>query len=129
MVTHTIAGESVSDVILRGVRVLAINDQLGPSVADDAQELHAPSASNARSFADHAIATLELSTTQAQLAISAAATGKLSLMLRAADDSTRAADESELAANASLRLTSPFWTTGPQAVAAAPAPSAPPTVR
>jgi pilus assembly protein CpaB len=116
VVTRNADGHSSSDVILRNVRVLAINDHLGPPVGGTDSAAPAATAANARSFDATAVATLELDTAAAQLLISAGATGKLSLMLRSADDGTMTADNSDLAANAAIRLNSPFWTTGTQAV-------------
>lgn len=125
VVTRNVEGRSTSDVILRNVRVLAINDRLGPATTEGGAT---PAPAAARSFAENAIATLELDTAEAQLIIGAGATGKLSLMLRAADDA-RTADNADLAANAAIRLTSPFWTTGTQALSPAATASAPPPLR
>ena len=96
-----------SETILRNVRVLAINSKavepgsLGPS----------PDEQRGNTFSGQAIATLALSPTEADLAVSALAMGKLSLLLRPATDSSGSdkAAATRDGANQSIRLSSPFW--------------------
>jgi len=101
-----------SHTILRDVRVLAINTRLGTGPAADASaENQDPST---QAFADKAIATLELDPTQSEVIINATTLGRLSLVLRPTVDSMPAAPDAvsdgERSANASIRLSSPFWT-------------------
>lgn len=103
-----------SHTILRDVRVLAINTRLGTGPAAQQQQDQSQDP-GAQAFADKAIATLELDPTQSEVIINATSLGRLSLVLRptvetppagAADPTT----DSERAANAAIRLSSPFWT-------------------
>jgi pilus assembly protein CpaB len=92
-----------SSTILRNVRVLAINNQLGgtSSASGEAEQVAA--------FSGQAIATLALDPTQAEIIIGAGMTGKLSLVLRSISDT--AGEEVGLsAANQAIRMSSPFWT-------------------
>lgn len=100
-----------SETILTDVRVLAINDRLGPTHPDGSAASDAPADPAGQKFSNTAIATLELDPTQAEVIINAATLGRLSLMLRAtADDKGTGASASERAANAAIRMSSPFWT-------------------
>jgi pilus assembly protein CpaB len=101
-------GRQDSQTILANVRVLAINARLGATAGASSTE-NADDASS-QVFSDHAIATLELNPAQAQVIINATTLGKLSLMLRPADDSAASAAPEDQAANATIRMTSPFWT-------------------
>jgi pilus assembly protein CpaB len=102
-----------SHTILRDVRVLAINTRLGTGPATSKDDASQDPGSQA--FADKAIATLELDPTQSEVIINATSLGRLSLMLRPTTDTppATAADptsDTERAANAAIRLSSPFWT-------------------
>jgi pilus assembly protein CpaB len=102
----TPGGQTVSEMILQDVRVLAINARLGSSAGqadgDDQQ---------AKVFSNEAIATLALNPKQAAVVINASTMGKLSLMLRpTADPAQPSGGADELAANAAIRMSSPFWT-------------------
>jgi pilus assembly protein CpaB len=110
VVTRNADGRSVSDTVVQGARVLAINDRLGPNSGAPADPN--ANASNARVFENQAIATLELDPTEAETIINAATLGKLSLVLRAAGPPPSSAETREAAVNEAIRLTSPFWTTG-----------------
>jgi pilus assembly protein CpaB len=94
--------------ILTNVRVLAINTRLGQSGATGGTT----DESNPQSqvFTNAAIATLELNPTQSEIIVSAAAAGKLSLVLRSITDSRADSNAQEEAANQEIRMTSPFWT-------------------
>ncbi len=93
-----------SETILRNVRVLAINTQavepgsLGPS----------PDQQRGSTFTGQATATLALDPKSADLVVSAAAMGKLSLLLRPAAEADKTAVAQD-AANQSIRMSSPFW--------------------
>ncbi|MBN9303701.1 MAG: Flp pilus assembly protein CpaB [Devosia sp. 67-54] len=98
-----------SHIILRDVRVLAINTRLGTGPAAADAESQDPST---QAFSDRAIATLELDPTQSEVIINATTLGRLSLVLRPAADSAAAseqASDAERATNAAIRLSSPFW--------------------
>ncbi|MEP7239710.1 MAG: Flp pilus assembly protein CpaB [Devosia sp.] len=92
-----------SEIVLSNVRVLAVNSALGGNSGD-------ASAEGAQSFTDRAIATLALDSMQAQVAVNAVALGKLSLALVAATDVATSVEVDHAAANAAIRMTSPFWT-------------------
>lgn len=96
---------NVSETILQGVRVMAINGRLGTGEpAAEGEPVHP------EVFGGQAIATLELSPVQGEIIINASSTGKLSLVLLASADATMAAEGTGLTANQQIRLTSPFWT-------------------
>jgi pilus assembly protein CpaB len=99
--------ESDSKTILSNIRVLAIDARLGTTDAAAASKEAADPASQV--FSNTAIATLELNPTQAELIINATNLGKLSLMLRSSADADDAAAAQERAANAAIRMSSPFW--------------------
>lgn len=94
-----------SETILRNVRVLAINGKTPtPDTAGASAEKHDTV------FSGQAIATLALDPAQADLVVSAAAIGKLSLLLRplgSAESATAATAQTSL--NQAIRLSSPFW--------------------
>lgn len=96
-----------SETILHNVRVLAINSRLGEMGTTGAPT--DPANPRAEIFADQAIATLELDRTQAEVIISAAAGGKLSLVLLSLTDAGNEAAPGEQPANAAIRISSPFW--------------------
>lgn len=102
VLTRTLVSGQDSQIILRNVRVLAVNAQLGDTAAPDA----APASA---AFANTAIATLELDPSEAQVIINATSIGKLTLMLRPIADAP-AGERADAAANAAIRLSSPFWT-------------------
>jgi pilus assembly protein CpaB len=93
-----------SQTIVRNVRVLAIDDRLGAERSDSEDV-------KSDVFSGQALATLAASRADAEVIISAASVGKLSLLLRGSTDATvaagTAADDS---ANQAIRITSPFWT-------------------
>lgn len=121
VLTRTTNGQSVSATVLHNVRVLAINDKLGPGTAPAAS----PDAATARGFADQALATLELTSAQAEVAVNAYFSGKLSLVLLSVADYAGNGASHLSAADEAIRLTSPFWTTGASLSAQAPGGSAP----
>jgi pilus assembly protein CpaB len=108
VLTRTSAARGVGDVvprsetILHDVQVLAINAQAGE-----------PGTAERRSgpFAGQAIATLALGPADADLVASAAAIGKLSLLLRSGVDSSPAGATAQArdSVNQAIRLSSPFW--------------------
>lgn len=105
VLTHTTAdGRQELETILRNVRVLAINANLG-APDGSAQTTDA----SAKGFSDNAIATLELDDTQSEVIIRASTMGKLSLTLRSNADVPTAQSVGEQAANAAIRISSPFW--------------------
>lgn len=97
-----------SQTILRNVRVLAINKRLGengatgtePEVSEDPRD---------QMFANDAIATLELDQVQAELIISAAMGGSLTLVLRSLTDFTKVEEAAFSPTNAAIRASSRFW--------------------
>lgn len=105
VLTRTLVSGQDSQIILRNVRVMAINAELGDTAAPDA----APASA---AFANTAIATLELDPTEAEVIINATSIGKLTLMLRPVSDAP-ASERADTAANAAIRLSSPFWTNAP----------------
>ena len=96
-----------SVTILRNVRVLAINSKvvepgsLGPP----------PDEQRDNTFAGQAIATLALGPSDADLVVSAAAMGKLTLLLRSSVEASAAGKTAEAqdSLNQTIRMTSPFW--------------------
>ncbi len=97
-----------TETILRNVRVLAINAK---AVDSGSSPGPSPDEQRGNTFSGQAIATLALGPADADLAVSAAATGRLSLLLRSSvepsevDRQARAPDS----INQSIRMTSPFW--------------------
>lgn len=96
-------GGQQSQTILSDVRVLAINSNLGRGQAQTTEE-------TAASFSATAIATLALDPRSAEIIINSASAGKLSLVLVPITATEPKAAADERAANAAIRLTSPFWT-------------------
>jgi pilus assembly protein CpaB len=97
-----------SEVILRNVRVLAINANLGNSTKD------APASKDAASaqpdmFKGQGTATLALDAAQSVVIINAASAGRLSLALRSAADFAKSTGAPVGGTNQAIRLTSPFW--------------------
>jgi len=112
VVTRTANGQTFSDTILHNVRVLAINKRLGETGTTGAPADANANDPSANVFSNQAIATLALNPTQSEVIISAAATGKLSLVLRSLVDFPKAQADGQGAGNAAIRLTSPFWVSG-----------------
>lgn len=100
-------GVEASETVLRSVRVLAINSQLGQAGATGTDE--AAEAGRPPQFAE-AIATLELDADGAQVIIGATALGQLTLVLRSMSDFEASESATDVRANQAIRLTSPFWT-------------------
>ncbi len=109
VLTRTTAASGVgttvprSETVLRNVLVLAINSEAAkPGAAGDPRD--AP-------FAGHAIATLALDPADADLVVSAASIGKLSLLLRSGIDASHPDTTAKArdSADQAIRLSSPFW--------------------
>lgn len=102
-------GEQLARAIVRNVRVLAIDDQLGtdpnPDVEDETDV----------AFTDLVNATLELDSYQTDTVIGAQSMGRLTLVLRAAEDETHGSSSRLSGLNQTIRLTSPFWNPAPNA--------------
>ncbi len=97
-----------SQTILENVQVLAINTRLGErGTTGDAED---PDNPRAEIFTDQAIATLALTSAQAEVIISATMSSELSLVLRSMADFSRTENNQPSGANQAIRLTSPFWT-------------------
>lgn len=106
MLTRAAAdGRPELETLLRNVRVLAINANLG-SQKDSAEADN----SSAKGFSDLAIATLELNEAQSRVVIQASTMGKLSLTLRSNADAPTSEATDDQAADAAIRISSPFWT-------------------
>jgi pilus assembly protein CpaB len=111
VLTRASSGGQDTQTILSNVRVLAINARLGETNTTSAPAA-APTDPAAEVFAGQAIATLELDQQRAEVISNAAGIGKLSLVLRSTADATEPGSADERAANAAIRLSSPFWTAG-----------------
>lgn len=109
VLTRATATGRDTQTILQSVRVLAIDAQLDPQGGTE----DSVTADSARGFSGNALATLALTPTAAEVIINATSTGSLSLMLRPVVETSTAADAEQRAANAAIRLSSPFW--APQA--------------
>jgi pilus assembly protein CpaB len=98
----TEVGAPSSETVLRNVRVLAINSQLGETSEsqDEAKPL---------TFTGDAIATLELDAKQSEVVASAVTMGRLSLVLRSMIDPAGTETSENHSANQLIRMTSPFW--------------------
>lgn len=115
VVTRATALGPSSFTVLRNIRVIAINADTGTPAAEAGKP--APEVGPAAQPAEEAerpavfasaIATLELSDAQAELAMSAAQAGRLALVLRPAGDGS--ADTAVAPSrNDVIRLSSPFW--------------------
>lgn len=106
VLTVAVDGGNETQTILQNVRVLAIDSQLGPE-GSGSEESASPEA--ARGFSEAALATLALTPTESELIINATDSGALSLVLRPAAEPIAAAEAEERAANAAIRMSSPFW--------------------
>ncbi len=112
VLTRQTGASQISETILSNVQVLAINNNLGSNGASAQSGDDKPVDPATQAFGGGAIATLELDPHQAEQVINATSLGKLSLMLRPTNDGTTDANApAETAANAAIRLTSPFWAT------------------
>lgn len=98
---------AVSQTILENVRVLAINTRLGEKGTTGAPA--DPANPRAEIFTNEAIATLELDPARAEVLVSAATLGKLSLVLRSMADFAKSDNIARSGTNQAIRLTSPFW--------------------
>lgn len=96
-----------SETILRNVRVLAINTNLGRGTSGGSKS---SDKLQPEAFAGKATATLALDPTQARVIINAAAIGQLSLVLRSVGDFAGGSDSGDQSANQAIRISSPFWT-------------------
>ncbi len=97
-----------SQTILENIQVLAINTRLGErGTTGDAED---PDDPRAEIFTEQAIATLALTSAQAEIIISATNSAELSLVLRSMADFARGDKSEQEASNQAIRLTSPFWT-------------------
>jgi pilus assembly protein CpaB len=101
VLTRTIDNRQSSETLLSGVRVLAINDQMGeaPKKKDEDSRL---------TFGGEAIATLELTPPQAEMIAGATTLGRLSLSLRSMVEPAEDFSPAQTA-NQFIRMTSPFW--------------------
>ena len=102
MVTRTFEARRTTETILRNVRVLALNGQLGPESGDGQQLAEG-------TFTGDTLATLELNTAQSELLVNAAATGEIAIVLRSIADVTETPPVEQRTANQLIRATSPFW--------------------
>ncbi len=102
-------GQRMTRTVLRNVRVLAINAELGPATTGEANE---DLAKIGEVFKGQALATLELNPTAVEVLVRAAASGRLTLVLRPLDDSAEVGSEQRDSTDQSIRLTSAFWTDG-----------------
>lgn len=107
VITRTLeGGGQVSDTVAHGVRVIAINDQIGERAPPSGETPVQP-----QTFSGGAIATLELDDREAMLVNSAATIGRLSLAVRSSTDALAAeAGDRRVTLNQQIRMTSPFWT-------------------
>ncbi len=105
--TRILETRQVTETIVSNVRVLALNGQLG-NVDAAATPEGAPPQTGV--FSGEALATLELTTAQAELVVNAMSIGTLALVLRPLTDRTLLESPLQRAANQSIRATSPFWT-------------------
>jgi len=103
--TRIFETRQVTETILSNVRVLALNGRLGDAEVAQAEGEEAETGV----FTGKALATLELSTPQAELVVNAMAIGTLALVLRPITDGAAGAP-AQPTANQSIRATSPFWT-------------------
>ncbi len=102
IVTRTFEARRVTETILRNVRVLALNGQLGPQTAEGQ-----PLAEG--TFTGEVLATLELNAPQSELLVNAAATGEITIVLRSISDLSETLSAEQRTANQLIRATSPFW--------------------
>ena len=121
VLTTSVGNKQASSTILRNVRVLAINSQLGETAATRPPADRNSGASddgsaekeedNRPGTFSSAIATLALDPRQAEVIISATLSGRLSLVLRPTADVADAytAEDRQRATNEAIRMASPFW--------------------
>ena len=98
-----------SQTILYNVRVLAIGAQFGDELGVTSGTPTETGDASGAKFADHTVATLALNPTQAEVIINAVMLGKLTFVLRPITENDAASTPAQLAANAAIRLSSPFW--------------------
>jgi pilus assembly protein CpaB len=112
VLTRSIGGTQNSQTILSDVEVMALNGRFDNEASGDGAEgSGGKGADSSESFEDQAIAILALDPVEARIIINAAGMGALSLMLRpAADAASPAAPDAASTANATIRMSSPFWT-------------------
>lgn len=117
LLTRPMPSSQVTDTILEGVRVLAINDRVGPNAAAPAAKEEGASEEGSSDGGSEAfreaIATLELDPEQARLIIGATEIGKLSLVLRSTAEPSRSETAEEQSLNQAIRMSSPFWAEKP----------------
>jgi pilus assembly protein CpaB len=101
--TRNLEARKVTETILRNVRVLAINGQLGREDGEAAE------GASEETFSGDTLVTLELNAAQSELAINAVATGELTLVLRSIADLADGQSAEQRTANQLIRATSPFW--------------------
>lgn len=102
--TRIFETSQATETILRNVRVLALNGQLGEQGSEVVRD-----ESQTDIFDGDALATLELSPAEAELVIQAVATGSLSMVLRSVTDLDADNPSKQMTANQAIRASSPFW--------------------
>jgi pilus assembly protein CpaB len=112
VLTRSSTGENAgsvprSETIIHDAKVLAIN----ANAVEPGSLPAAPDEQRGNTFQGQAIATLALDPTDADLVVSAAGMGKLSLLLRSVVDSAGGSDKSTAqdSTNQAIRMTSRFW--------------------
>jgi pilus assembly protein CpaB len=110
VLTRSLGGAQTSQTILSDVELMAINGRFDNEAPKDAAEGTGGAGADSESFEDQAIAILALDPAEAKIIINATGMGALSLMLRPAADASAVSDPAS-AANAAIRMSSPFWTT------------------
>lgn len=108
VLTRPVDGAQVSRTIVSNVRVLAINSRFGGGQAGS------EAATPEEAQFTNALATLELTPSQAELIVNATTSGMMSLVLRPLADTTDNAGAADQPLNQTIRMTSPFWTGSPQ---------------
>lgn len=103
VVTRNLETRTVTETILRNVRVLALNGQLGQAGGEAGAE------QSESAFSGETLATLELNAAQGELVINAIAAGRLTLVLRSIADIADGVGIEQRTANQLIRATSPFW--------------------
>lgn len=106
VLTRASASAQGSETVLSNVQVLGINAKLGQTGAGATGNTGDPSS---EAFTGQAIATLALDPKQAEVILDAAGQGKLALVLRPTSETAGTGSAEESAANAAIRLSSPFW--------------------
>jgi pilus assembly protein CpaB len=121
VLTAAVANKQISSTILKNIRVLAINSEIGETAATKGKKADERNSGESDKPEDEkepagpvtfasAIATLALDPQQAEVIIAATLSGRLSLVLRPTADAAKAeTDAREQAANEAIRISSPFW--------------------